>query len=82
MNELNQKYKVSKTIFNFISEHNELTPLRRQVAQVLEETYKAQNLRGMRHIYKDFKEWALDLNKDQLSELNQILKDQFDESLT
>ena len=48
---------------------------------VIQETFRKQNLRGFRYIFKDTNEWANGLPKSDLDELNELLQRKFGENL-
>ena len=52
-----------------------------QFDQIVKETFEKQDLRGMRYLLKDISEIARDLNKQQVEQLNQLLREKFNKDL-
>jgi hypothetical protein len=80
--ELQRMRDRSLTILAFMRKHNAGIPfLLDQTAAIIEQTFANGNLRGMRHVVKDFREWALAMKPDRLAELNEELQQRFGETL-
>jgi cold shock CspA family protein len=69
------------TIMDFMISHYEGKDVFVQFSEVIKEGFNKQDLRGMRHVYKDTNEWAKGLPFAHIEELNQILNDKFGEDL-
>jgi hypothetical protein len=52
-----------------------------QIATIIEREFNASNLRGLRLVFKDLKEWAKGLNKVRYAELNEVLMQKFGKDL-
>src|SRR5579863_8844553 len=74
----------SLTILDFVEEKIIQQPpiiASKEFRDIVNQTYNQQDLRGMRLLSKDITNWAKDLDKMQISEIDQILKKKLGEGL-
>ena len=82
INELEYLYGRSKIIINFMLHKNHDDTMMLQVNKIIEETYKKRNLKGMKTLSRDLNAWAKGFTVEDTGELEKLLEDKFDETLS
>ena len=81
--ELEQIRDWSQVILEYIDKYSPkgVPTFHGQVATIIEQAFDEGNLRGLRIVFKDLKEWAKGLSKIQYAELNHALMEKFGKDL-
>jgi len=69
------------TILDFLISKSGESPIFSQTKEVVTDTFKGKNLRGLRYCKKDINEWAKGLSPSNVSELNSLLDEKFSVNL-
>ncbi len=81
-NELEYLHERSLLIINFMLNKGYDNPIMLHFKKVIENTYRKRNLKGLKTLSRDLNAWAKGLPKEDIEELEKMLKDKFDETLS
>jgi hypothetical protein len=74
MQELNALRDKCVLVLQFLNRRGELGDLARQFSEVIQQSFEANDLRGLRILWKDLSDWSKDLSSDQQLELETLLR--------
>lgn len=74
MQELNALHDRCVLVLQFLNRRGELGDLARQFSEVIQQSHEAQDLRGLRILWKDLDDWSKDLTNDEQLELETLLR--------